>query len=128
MAYRVQSPSLPAMRRLLLVGVLGLALLATACGESTEGKYDADLYRAACARCHGGEGQGGRGPAIGTPDSNAATALTDDQIRGVIRVGPGRMPAWPQLDDDQVDSLVAHLRLLQKGEEPCVEEEPVCDF
>jgi len=62
------------------------------------------------------------------PDSNAATTLTDDQIRGVIRVGPGRMPAWPQLEGDQVDSLVDHLRLLQAGEEPCVEEEPVCDF
>lgn len=128
MAYRIQSPSLPAMRHLLLVGFLGIALIATACGESTEGKFDADLYRAACARCHGDEGQGGRGPAIGTADSNTALVLTDDQIRGVIRVGPGRMPAWPQLSDDQVDSLVDHLRLLQGGEEPCVEEEPVCDF
>ena len=41
---------------------------------------------------------------------------------------PGRLPAWPQLDDDQVDSLVDHLRALQAGEEPCEEEEPVCDF
>jgi mono/diheme cytochrome c family protein len=116
------------MRRLLLAGILALALLTAACGESTEGKYGADLYRAACARCHGDEGQGGRGPAIGTPDSNTATTLTDDQIRGVIRVGPGRMPAWPQLADDQVDSLVDHLRALEAGEEPCEEEEPVCDF
>lgn len=116
------------MERLILCGFLVLALLATACGESTEGKYGADLYGAACARCHGGEGQGGRGPAIGTADANAAQVLTDAQIRGVIRVGPGRMPAFPQLDDDQVESLVEHLRQLQAGEEPCVEEEPVCDF
>jgi mono/diheme cytochrome c family protein len=116
------------MRHVMLVGLLGLAIFTAACGESTEGKYGADLYGAACARCHGGEGQGGRGPAIGTADSNAAVVLNDDQIRGVIRAGPGRMPAFPRLDDDQVDSLVEHLRLLQSGEEPCAQEEPICDF
>ena len=116
------------MPRLLVVTLVFLALLAASCGESTEGKFGADLFGAGCARCHGGNGEGGRGPAIGTPDSNAAVVLTDDQIRGVIRVGPGRMEAWPNLSDEQVDSLVEHLRTIQAGEEPCVEEEPVCDF
>ena len=116
------------MPRLLVITFVLVAFVAASCGESTEGKYGADLFEAGCARCHGGSGEGGRGPAIGMPESNAALVLTDDQIRGVIRVGPGRMPAWPDLSDDQVESLVEHLRLIQAGEEPCVEEEPVCDF
>lgn len=128
MALVERLPRLPAMRRLLVTLAVALVVLVAACGESTEGKYGADLFDTACARCHGGSGEGGRGPAIGTADSNAALVLTDEQIRGVIRVGPGRMPAWPELGDDQVESLVEYLRSLQAGDESCVEEEPVCDF
>lgn len=97
---------------------IGLA----ACGESLEGKFDGDLFRAGCARCHDADGSGGIGPAIGTADSNAALNLTDDMIRGVIRVGPGRMPAFGQITDAQVDSLVTYLRALQRGEVTPVDE------
>jgi mono/diheme cytochrome c family protein len=102
-------------RRPLGVFVL-LCALAAACGNATEGKFGEELYRTACAGCHANDGGGGRGPAIGTPDANAATVLTDEQIRGVIRVGPGAMPAWSRLTDAQVDSLVVYLRQLQGGE------------
>jgi mono/diheme cytochrome c family protein len=98
---------------------IGVAMLAAvllgACSNATEGKFGAELYQTACAGCHATDGSGGRGPAVGTADSNAATTLTDDQIRGVIRVGPGAMPAWSRLTEEQVDSLVAHLRQLQQG-------------
>lgn len=94
---------------LLTVGVAG-------CGESLEGKFDGELFRAGCARCHNADGSGGIGPAIGTADSNAALNLTDDMIRGVIRVGPGRMPAFSQITDAQVDSLVSYLRELQRAD------------
>lgn len=102
-------------RRSLAFFALWCGLLA-ACGNATEGKFGEELYRTACAGCHADDGSGGRGPAIGTPDSNAATELTDEQIRGVIRVGPGAMPAWSRLTDEQVDSLVVYLRQLQGGE------------
>lgn len=115
MPYRHRSNLAPVRSR---IGVVGLALAIASslagCGDSLEGKLGGDLYQAGCARCHGPDGSGGIGPAIGTPDSNAAMNLTDDQIRGVIRVGPGRMPAFDRLTDEQVDSLVAYLRELQR--------------
>ncbi len=101
-------------KRIILLLAL-VAVVAAGCGESLEGKFGADLYRAGCARCHADDGTGGIGPAIGTPDSNAALELTDEMIRGVIRVGPGRMPAFSRLTEDQVDSLITHLRQLQDG-------------
>lgn len=72
-----------------------------------------DLYLQRCASCHGVGGEGARGPAIG-PDSNAVL-LTDDQLEGVVRIGPGAMPAFDFLSDEQIDSLVEHLRELQAG-------------
>lgn len=98
--------------------VLAVSLALAGCGGSLEGKVGVELFEAGCARCHDRDGSGGIGPAIGTPDSNAATNLTDDQIRSVIRVGPGRMPAFDRLTDEQVDSLVAHLRALQRPAAP----------
>jgi len=90
-------------------------LLFTACSSTTEGKFGGELYETACAGCHASDGSGGRGPAIATPDADAVK-LTDDQIRGVIRVGPGAMPAWSRLTDEQVDSLIVYLRALQRGD------------
>jgi mono/diheme cytochrome c family protein len=106
---------MPSTRTAFGVVALASALLLGACSNPTEGKFGEELFQAACARCHADDGSGGRGPALG-PGSDAATMLTDDQIRGVIRVGPGVMPAWPRLTDEQVDSLVVYLRLLQRGE------------
>ncbi|MDJ0962454.1 MAG: cytochrome c [Acidimicrobiia bacterium] len=106
------------MRTRVFALVLLLAVGAAGCGESLEGKFGVDLFEAACARCHAADGSGGIGPAIGTADSNAAENLTDEMIRGVIRVGPGRMPSFDRLTEAQVDSLVVLLRSLQHGDVP----------
>jgi mono/diheme cytochrome c family protein len=91
-----------------------VALLAVSCGRSTEGKFGAELYDISCAGCHGDRGEGAvLGPPVGTPDSNSALALSDDQIFGAIRVGPGSMPGNPYLTDEQITSLVDFLRRLQ---------------
>lgn len=94
--------------------MLVLLLAAAACGGSTEGLEGGELYEASCAHCHGSVGEGGVGPAVG-PGSNTAVVLTDEQIVGVIRVGPGAMPGSPNLSDAQVQSLVDFLRELQSG-------------
>ena len=99
-------------RRVLFTFLIGV-LLATGCGRSTTGKSGAELFEVSCARCHGAGGQGGIGPPIGTADSAAARDLSDAQIFGAIRVGPGAMPANPALTDGQIDSLVDYLRQLQ---------------
>jgi len=91
--------------------VIAFALFAVACGASTDGKFGEELFDVACARCHGSSGGGGVGPAIA---SDAHTLdLSDEQIAGTIRVGPGRMPSHSRLTDEQVRSLVAYVRQLQ---------------
>ena len=92
-----------------------LVLFSSACGSPAEGKTGADLFEVTCARCHLSDGSGLVGPPIGTADSNAALHLTDVQIRAVIRIGPGAMPAFTNLTDEQISSLVEHLRNLQQG-------------
>ena len=98
----------------LLTAVL---LVAGGCSSGLDGLEGEDLFVAACARCHDRDGSGGIGPAIGERDARAALELSDDQLRGVIEVGPGRMPAFGRtLTTAQIDSLVRHLRQLQSGE------------
>ena len=109
-------PNLTPVRIKLVIAAACIALVAGGCGESLEGKFGEELFNAGCARCHDRDGSGGIGPPIGTADSNAARELTDEMIRGVIRVGPGRMPSFDRLTPAQVDSLVEYLRELQAAD------------
>jgi mono/diheme cytochrome c family protein len=94
----------------MMLMLVGLALLAAACGGAPDADtFGADLYDISCARCHGADLEGGIGPAL-EAGSNAATVLTDDQIFGAIRSGPGAMPTFPRLTDEQVSSVVDYLR------------------
>jgi len=96
----------------LIAAAATIALLGAGCGDGTEGKFGQELFEQVCAACHGATGSGTTGrPAINA-GSNAAT-LSDDQIRGVIRAGPGAMPSFTRFSDDQVSSLVEYLRTLQ---------------
>ena len=96
------------MRQLLAVFAL---LLLTGCATQGENLFGEDLYLRSCAACHGISGDGGLGLDIG-PGSNTDIALTDEQIAGVIRVGPGNMPGFPRLTTEQIDSLVLYVRSL----------------
>ena len=98
------------MRRIKLAAA-AITLVVSACGGSTEGLLGQELYERSCASCHRGDGGGLSGPAIG-PGSNSVV-LTDEQLAGVIVVGPGTMPAFTRFTDEQVDSLVAYVRELQ---------------
>ena len=99
-----------------LGAIVACALAATACSGSVEGKSGGELYSQVCAVCHGadGSGSGGRPPLnAGSP----ASELSDDQLRDVIAVGPGAMPSFGnRLTDEQIQSLVEHIRELQAGE------------
>lgn len=81
---------------------------------NTEGLSGEELLDQVCSRCHGSGLDGGIGPALG-PGSNAATNLTDEQIAGVLHVGPGAMPSFKQLSDEQVAGVIASLRQFQIG-------------
>ena len=97
----------------LVTAMVVLAVAVAGCADPTERRVGRDLFEATCAACHGSDLGGGIGPAIG-PGSNAATSLTDEQIRGVIEVGPGAMPSFRRLSDEQVDSLVEYVRARQR--------------
>jgi mono/diheme cytochrome c family protein len=89
-----------------------LVLLASAgCAGSDEDLFGRDLYERACAACHGIDGGGGIGQAI-NGGTNTDLNLTDEQIAGVITVGPGNMPGFPRFTPEQVDSLVDYVRSL----------------
>ena len=104
------------MQRLVLALAI-LGVVAAGCGASTTDKFGEELFEISCAKCHGSGAQGGTiGPAIGTPDSRAALDLSDEQIFGAIRVGPGAMPGNPSLTEAQITSLVEYLRSLQRAE------------
>lgn len=101
------------MRRVLVV-IASLAVAASACGsDPAEGKFGEELFDAVCAACHGEDGSGGGAfPAINA--GSDAISLTDAQIAGVIRAGPGAMPSFQRrLTSDQIDSVVAYVRRLQ---------------
>ncbi len=90
-----------------------LAVLTIAgCSGPADDVFGADLYSSSCAHCHGSDLAGGIGPPLG-PGSNAAT-LTDQQIIGVIRIGPGAMTSFGnRFTQAQLDSLVDFLRTEQ---------------
>lgn len=100
------------------VALVLLASILAGCGGAvigdTEGLSGEELIDQVCSRCHGSDLGGGIGPALG-PGSNAATNLTDEQIAGVLEVGPGAMPSFKQLSDEQVAGVVAFLRRSQIG-------------
>ena len=95
----------------LLIGLLALLLL-SGCAPADD-LLGEDLYIRSCAACHGLDGDGGIGLDIG-PGSNTDLALTDEQIAGVVTVGPGNMPGFPRLTQEQLASLVAYVRSLSE--------------
>ena len=99
-------------RRKLLMILAGTSLLLSACAADTSGKFGQELFEQVCAVCHGADGAGTPGrPAIGVGSN--AVGLTDEQIYGVMEVGPGAMPSFRRLTPEQLDSIVEYVRVLQ---------------
>lgn len=94
-----------------LVSLLVLILILPGCAGSDEDLFGKDLYDRSCSACHGVDGSGGIGNEI-DKGSNTDLNLTDEQIAGVIVVGPGNMPGFSRLTPAQVDSLVIYTRSL----------------
>ena len=95
--------------------IVAFAVLATSCADNTDGLFGQELFEQTCAVCHGKAGQGSVNRPALDAGSNAST-LTDDQIRGVISVGPGAMPSFAsRLSEEQFDSLIVYLRRLQES-------------
>jgi cytochrome c6 len=73
-------------------------------------------FRTKCAMCHGQDGSGSEvGKSMNVPDlrSPVVQKLPDAQLAQIISDGKGGMPSFKNsLSEDQVHSLVAHIRSL----------------
>lgn len=65
------------------------------------------LYETNCVGCHGGDGNGGSGPAL----SGNETVQDTERVVNQILHGGGRMPAFgPVLSDEQIASIASYIR------------------
>jgi mono/diheme cytochrome c family protein len=91
------------------------AVASFAGGDAAAGKT---LYEAQCARCHGGQGEGG--VALNAPELRSAAwqdRTTDAQLARTIALGRGAMPAFrDSLDKAGLANVIAYVRTLKKGE------------
>lgn len=106
----------------------GALAIAAACGSDSQPVASDDgagarLYAEQCASCHGDDLRGtDEGPShlsrVYEPDHHG-----DDAFRSAIRKGApqhhwpfGDMPAIPELDDDEIDEIIAFVRAVQERE------------
>lgn len=111
----------------LLLGRAGMNGAAPATEHPSNRLVGAPLYVSQCARCHGvhgdGRGDGAASPTFSTPPrdltlgqyafiSTDNRTASDEDLMRTIRAGliPAGMPAFAELDDHQISSLVAVTR------------------
>jgi len=74
-------------------------------------------FRTKCAMCHGPDGAGSQvGKSMNVPDlrSPEVQKVPDAQLAQIISDGKGGMPPFKSsLSEDQIHSLVAHIRTLR---------------
>lgn len=78
-----------------------------------------ELYLTTCAACHSATGAGGT--LTGGASAPRLDEASPTQIAEAVRVGPGRMPAFPEplLNGEEVDAIAAYVDILQddRGEQ-----------
>ena len=106
--------------KILLVLFVGLAFLDASIARANpapDAAADSTTFRTKCAMCHGPDGSGSEvGKSMHVPDlrSPAVQKLPDAQLAEIISDGKGGMPSFKSsLSEDQVHSLVAHIRSLR---------------
>jgi mono/diheme cytochrome c family protein len=105
---------------ILLVLFVGLTFFVVSIVRAAPGPDSAAssaTFRTKCAMCHGPDGSGSDvGKSMNVPDlrSPAVQKLPDAQLAQIISDGKGGMPSFKNsLSEDQVHSLVAHIRSLR---------------
>ena len=106
---------------ILLVLFVGLTLFVVSIVRASPGPDSAAssaTFRAKCAMCHGQDGSGSEiGKSMNVPNlrSPAVQKLPDAELAQVISNGKGGMPSFKSsLSEDQIHSLVAHIRSLHE--------------
>jgi mono/diheme cytochrome c family protein len=84
---------------------------AAAAGDAANGEV---TYAAACAACHGPDGEGTTIAPEALNDAALLEERTDEELATAIQQGVGdRMPAFSTLSDQEILDLVALLRSWQ---------------
>ena len=106
---------------ILLVLFVGLTLFVVSIVWASPGPDSAAssaTFRTKCAMCHGQDGGGSEiGKSMNVPDlrSQAVQKLPDAELAQIISNGKGGMPSFKNsLSEDQIHSLVAHIRSLHQ--------------
>ena len=106
---------------ILLVLFVGLTLFVASIVRASAGPDSAAssaTFRTKCAMCHGQDGSGSEiGKSMNVPDlrSQAVQKLPDAELAQIISNGKGGMPSFKNsLSEDQIHSLVAHIRSLHQ--------------
>jgi mono/diheme cytochrome c family protein len=78
-------------------------------------KWGKTIYGRDCLGCHGREGTGGIGPSITSPDF--LQVVSDRYLYNAITQGrpSTAMPAWRDSSAEDIGSVIAYLRSLQRG-------------
>jgi mono/diheme cytochrome c family protein len=106
---------------ILLVIFVGLTLFVVSIVRANpvpDGAASSATFRTKCAMCHGADGSGSEvGKSMNVPDlrSPIVQKLPDAELVQVIANGKGGMPSFKNsLSEDQMHSLVAHIRSLHQ--------------
>jgi cytochrome c6 len=101
----------------LLAGLMFFVVSIARANPAPDAAGDNATFRTKCAMCHGPDGSGSEvGKSMHVPDlrSPAVQKLPDAQLAEIISDGKGGMPSFKSsLSEDQVHSLVAHIRSLR---------------
>ncbi|HLS07418.1 MAG TPA: cytochrome c [Bacillota bacterium] len=106
------------MKKWLLALGLGSILVLGACGgggddgggESSDGGDSSvaageEAYQDSCASCHGGDLEGGAGPAL----DNVGADYSVEEIEDIIENGTGSMPAMKNISDEDRTAIAEWL-------------------
>lgn len=101
-------------RALLVAAVLGLAGCTTQAPEVANGDpvliEGREIYTSQCARCHGLDGGGGRGPKLADGEVLSSFPTVEDQI-ALVANGNDNMPSFSgRLTEDQIEAVVRYSR------------------
>ncbi len=100
-------PALDPVNNILYVNANEMAWLGGLSPNPHGGSLGGRVYRDQCAGCHGID-------RAGSPPSfpsliNIEKKLSDEKIAQTIRLGTGRMPSFPNIDDERMTDLLRYL-------------------
>ena len=115
--------SLPNIKLLICLGFIAFATFCavqpfspgvTASRLSSSGE-GAELFENNCARCHGSDGKGGKGPNLASEKRQAKWKESDEKLVKKITKGGLFMPSFgKKLNPEEIQAIADHVRTLKQ--------------